>query len=295
MVRRSVTCFGETLWDVFPDKRVPGGAPMNVALRLRRFGVDVCFLSRVGKDVDGDGLLDYMQSKSLATCYVQRDTAHPTGRVYVDTTDPNEVRYTIAEDVAWDYIDVGAFREEHSIEPDVVIYGSLAARHPVSRQGLLGLLDEAQLNVFDVNLRPPFDNAETLQLLLERADWVKVNEHELAYLTSTPFRASDVESMAMTLSERFQLDAVCVTMGANGVVLLYGGTFYQQRAFAVDVVDTVGCGDAFLGSWVAAMLNEQSPQAALERAAAVAAIVAGSEGANPAFSDADVAALVGSR
>lgn len=295
MKRRSVICFGETLWDVFPDKRVPGGAPMNVALRLRRFGVDVCFLSRVGKDVDGDGLLDYMQSQSLTTRYVQTDTAHPTGRVYVDTTDPNEVRYTIAEDVAWDHINVEAFRQEHNIDPDVVIYGSLAARHPVSRQSLVKLLDDARLNIFDVNLRPPFDDPATLQLLLERADWVKVNEHELAYLTSTPFRASDIRSTAKTLSDRFQLDAVCVTMGANGVVLLDGGTFYQQPAFAVDVVDTVGCGDAFLGSWVAAMLNEQPPQAALERAAAVAAIVAGSEGANPAFSDTDVAALVGSR
>ena len=250
MLRRSVICFGETLWDVFPEKRVPGGAPMNVALRLRRFGVDVCLLSRIGKDADRDGLLDYMQSRSLTTRYVQRDTTHPTGRVYVDTTDPNEVRYSIAEDVAWDHIDIESFRQEHRIEPDVVIYGSLAARHPVSRQSLLSLLDDARLSVFDVNLRPPFDNASTRQLLLEKADWVKVNEHELANLTSTPFRASDVESMAMTLSERFQLDAVCVTMGANGVVLLYGGTFYQQPAFAVDVVDTVGWRDAFLGRLV---------------------------------------------
>lgn len=295
MARRSVICFGEALWDVFPEKRVPGGAPMNVALRLRRFDVDVCFLSRVGNDADGHGLLDYMQSQSLTTRYVQTDTAHATGRVYVDKTDPNEVRYTIAEDVAWDHIDVESFRQEHSIDPDIVIYGSLAARHPVSRQSLLSLLDDARLNIFDVNLRPPFDNAATLRLLLEKANWVKVNEHELAYLTDTPFLASQVESMAITLSDRFQLDAVCVTMGGSGVVLLDGGTFYQQPAFAVDVVDTVGCGDAFLGSWVAAMLDEQPPQAALERAAAVAAIVAGSEGANPVFSDADVEALVSSR
>lgn len=266
---------------------------MNVALRLQRFGIDACFLSRVGKDVDGDDLLDYIESQSLSTRYIQTDTELPTGRVYVDTTEPTEVRYKIAENVAWDRIDVDAFRQKHRTESDVVIYGSLAARHAVSRQSLLQLLDDARLSIFDVNLRPPFDDAETLQQLLERADWVKVNEHELAYLTDTPFRISAVQSMAMTLSDRFQLDAVCVTMGANGVVLLDGDRFYQQPAFAVDVVDTVGCGDAFLGSWIGAMLDEQPAQAALEQAAAVAAIVAGSEGANPPYSDADVSALVG--
>jgi fructokinase len=295
MVRRSVICFGETLWDVFPDKRVPGGAPMNVALRLQRFGVNVTFLSRVGKDVDGDDLLDYMLSQSLSTRYVQTDTEHPTGKVLLDTTDRSEVRYTIAEKVAWDYIDVEIFRQEHGIEPDVVIYGSLAARHPVSRQSLLNLLDEARLAVFDVNLRPPFDNPAVLQLLLERSLWVKVNEHELAYLTGNPFSNSNVNSMTKSLRDRYRLDVVCVTMGAEGSVVLVDGRFYEQPAFPVEVVDTVGCGDAFLGSWLAAMLDEQAPQAALEQAAAVAAIVAGSEGANPRFSDADVSALIGRR
>lgn len=268
---------------------------MNVALRLRHFGVDVRFLSRVGKDMDGEHLLDFMRFESLDTQYVQTDVEHPTGTVIVDTTDPSEVRYTIAEDVAWDHIDVKAFRRQLDNDPDVVVYGSLAARHPVSRKSLLSLLDDAKLRVFDVNLRPPFNDPAILQLLLEKADWVKVNEHELAYLMKKDFQDGGVESMATNLRDRFQLDIVCVTMGADGAVLLAGDGVYRQPAFAVEVVDTVGCGDAFLGSWVAAMLDEQAPQQALARAAAVAAIVAGSEGANPSFSDADITALVDSR
>jgi fructokinase len=268
---------------------------MNVALRLQHFGVDVSFLSRVGKDTDGERLLSFMRSMSLDTRYVQSDTEHPTGTVIVDTTDPSEVHYTITEDVAWDYIDVEAFRQQYDGDPDVVVYGSLAARHSVSRSALLSLLDDARLRVFDVNLRAPFDDPATLQLLLEKADWVKVNEHELAYLTESNFQDSDVESMATGLRDRFQLDIVCVTLGADGAVLLAREGVYRQPAFAVDVVDTVGCGDAFLGSWIAAMLDDQAPQETLARAAAVAAIVAGSEGANPTFSDADVADLVDGR
>ncbi len=295
MPQRSVICFGEALWDILPNERVPGGAPMNVALRLERFGVDVKFLSRVGRDDDGEGLLEFMRARSLSTDFVQRDEERPTGTVLVDTSDPSAVSYSITENVAWDYIDADEFGRLYDGPPDVLVYGSLAARHAASRASLLTLLNEATLCVLDVNLRPPYDEPSILERLLDEADWVKVNEHELALLTNASYRADEAERMAMKLRDRFELDVVCVTMGADGALLLADGKVYRQPAFAVDVVDTVGCGDAFLGSWLAAMLEQQTPQAALERAAAVAAIVAGSEGANPSFTDRDVAALIGGR
>ena len=52
-----IVCFGETLWDIFPDKKVIGGAPLNVALRLHSLGDQVSIISSVGNDVDGENLL----------------------------------------------------------------------------------------------------------------------------------------------------------------------------------------------------------------------------------------------
>ncbi len=45
-----VVCFGETLWDVLPDGKQPGGAPMNVAYHLGKLGKNPAVISRVGKD-----------------------------------------------------------------------------------------------------------------------------------------------------------------------------------------------------------------------------------------------------
>ena len=49
MKKLKVVCFGEVLWDVFPNHKKIGGAPLNVALRLHSFGADAAVISRIGK------------------------------------------------------------------------------------------------------------------------------------------------------------------------------------------------------------------------------------------------------
>ena len=56
-MKNKILCFGEMLWDIFPDGAVPGGAPMNVAIGLKKLGSDVFILSSCGKDELGVNLL----------------------------------------------------------------------------------------------------------------------------------------------------------------------------------------------------------------------------------------------
>ena len=113
-----VQCFGEAIWDLLPDGPKPGGAPMNVALRLKRLGLSVQLITRVGRDADGEALIEYLQSQDLSTRYVQVDDKHATGTVTVDTSDPGDVRYEIRQPVAWDFIDVDQFRRLDPEPPD---------------------------------------------------------------------------------------------------------------------------------------------------------------------------------
>ena len=86
-------CFGEALRDMLPEGRRAGGAPLNGAVRLAQCGVNTRLLSRVGCDADGDALLDYLDRAGLSRQYVQRDEAHATGAVRVDTSNPQAPRY----------------------------------------------------------------------------------------------------------------------------------------------------------------------------------------------------------
>lgn len=291
----SVLCFGEALWDNLPDRRLPGGAPMNVAIRLAQYGVDTRLLSRVGRDEDGDALLEYLDGTGLSLHYVQRDDREPTGTVAVDTSNPSSVRYTINQPAAWDFIDAEEYLRSAGDGPDVIVFGSLAARHEISRNALIALLDRAALKVFDVNLRPPFDDAQTVRMLLGRADWVKVNDEELRIVAPEPSSGASLEDLARAVRDSYRLASLCVTLGEEGALLLVGDDLYRQPAYDVRVVDTVGCGDAFLAVWLAGMLEPLEPADALRRAAAVAALVASSEGATSVFDAEEIQRLVESQ
>jgi len=215
-----ILCFGEALWDVLPEGRVPGGAPMNVALRLLAEGLDVDLLTRVGRDPLGNELIRFLNEQGLSTRFVQTDERQPTGTVQVDTSNPAAARYEIREPVAWDFIDAERFLTDSGDAPETLVFGSLAARNDTSRQALIRLLDLARLKIFDVNLRPPFTDRDTIETLLHQADWAKVNESELELIASwhRPFKS--IESAAEILRSKYEIESICITLGGDGAVLL---------------------------------------------------------------------------
>src|SRR5262249_50599907 len=65
---------------------------------------------------------------------------------------------------------------------------------------------------------------------------------------------------------------LCVTLGAQGAVLLDGDRFHHQPAFQVDAVDTTGAGDVFRGAFIAALLRGEKPEEMMRFANAAAGV-----------------------
>lgn len=284
-----LTVFGEVLWDVLPDARLAGGATMNVAAHLQRYGMDVAFISRVGHDELGAELLAFMAEQGLDTQWVQTGETHLTGIAKANVSDSNEVTYKILHPVAWDYIQFDAAVAQQVVESDFFVYGTLAARDRTSRETLLRYLDPAPVRVFDVNLRPPHYSREQVLELLGFASIVKMNEHELREVTGwlTTFE-NEKQAMAYIL-DRFKLDMFVLTCGAEGAMVLTGsGEFHQHPGFTVEVADTIGSGDAFLGAFLYQTATGHPLAESLEFACAAGAFVAGKAGALPAFSETDI-------
>ena len=72
MESKKIICFGEVLWDHFPDGKKLGGAPFNVTNSLKNFGADVDFISRVGDDNLGNEILKQMQNTQLTILHTFR-------------------------------------------------------------------------------------------------------------------------------------------------------------------------------------------------------------------------------
>lgn len=289
----TITCFGEILWDVLPTSKQPGGAPMNVAADLRNFGVKAQMISRVGNDELGQDMLKFLAQKQIPLDLVQIGQTHLTGVAKANISDCNEVTYKIVQPVAWDYIQLVPGLLQTVQQSDLFVYGSLAARSPQTRETLNALLAVAPRKVFDVNLRAPHYDRETVEELMFQAHIAKLNEYELIELSGWYGEENDLHGAMHQLRDRYQLETLCVTLGEAGAVLLDESGLYSQVGFPVEVADTIGSGDAFLAAFLYKTLQGEAPKKVLEFACATGAYVATKHGATPDFSETTILAFIG--
>ncbi|OOG72660.1 carbohydrate kinase family protein [Flavobacterium sp. A45] len=278
--------YGEVLWDVFPTHKKIGGAPLNVALRMKSFGAESTIISKVGSDADGKEIISFLSEKGIDTGILQVSEEYKTGVVNVMINEKGNASYDILYPSAWDKIALNDDIKTKVSEADVFIFGSLICRDEESRSTLNALLEEAKFKVFDANLRAPYYTTDVLVELMMKADFIKLNDEELYEISrklDSPYNS--FEQNIKFIADKTNTKQVCVTKGAFGAVLYYNEKFYYNSGYFIKVVDTVGAGDSFLASLIVRLLRGKSPQKSLNYACAIGALVAGEEGANPKISD----------
>lgn len=285
---KEVICFGEVLWDVFPDGKKPGGAPMNVAYHLHKQGIKSTVISSVGNDKNGKALVNYLDGIGLDTRFIQVNDDLPTGTVDVLLDPTGTATYTIVKPVAWDAIHFDKAFMQHVENADAIVFGSLICRDQESRTTLFKLLQHSRLKVFDLNLRPPHLNTDLLDELLSQSEFLKVNEEEFAFLAAHYKIGEPGEQAFKQLTERFKIKCLCITLGDKGAMVWHNNKLYSHPGYKVNVSDTVGSGDAFLAAFIKGYLNNQSIDDILTRACAIGAWVASQAGAHVVYAEEQV-------
>ena len=284
----SVLILGEVLGDVFPEQTIIGGAPYNVARHSHAFGLDVHFLTAVGKDALGQRILDEMHGSGLSTKGVQKHENLPTGQVTVHIEQGGH-RFEILDEQAYDALDwlpVEALTEQYS--PELVYFGTLALRHAPNQalaEQWLKLCHSATI-FCDINLRAPWYDESNVRLALEAASILKINHEELpevSQLLDLP-DAPDLDAQARQLLEAFDLDEMFVTCGEQGSFWLdaHGSSFREEpMPLPSQFVDSVGAGDAYTAIVIRGLLSDMPRQTMLTDAARFAAAICCIRGAVP--------------
>lgn len=281
----SVICFGEVLWDEFPSHKKIGGAPLNVALRMNSLGATITIISKIGNDTNGEEIIKYIDNHKVNSELIQIDNDYKTGVVHVMINEKGNASYDIHYPSAWDKICISDKMIKIISDADAFVFGSLVCRDEVSRSTLMTLLDKAKYKILDANLRAPYYTLDILIELMNKADFIKLNDEELVEISkkmNSPYNS--FEQNIKFISEKTNTQQICVTKGAFGAVLYNKGKFYYNSGYFVNVVDTVGAGDSFLATLIIRLLKGKSPQKSLNYACAIGALVAASEGANPDIS-----------
>lgn len=242
-----ITAIGEILFDVYPDSKNMGGAPLNFLYHVFKLTGQGNIISRLGHDVLGDKARDFLDKNGIPTNFIQVDHKHPTGVTTVTLNEDKVPTFSIDVDRAYDFIEyTDALEKLINEETDCLYFGSLAQRSETTGNTIRSFLDK-KINYFcDLNIRQKFFNEETIIRSVEAADVLKVNIDELEFLHKL-FQNNrfDIVTSSADLMKRFNIDLIAVTKGAEGSILIRNDEHNEFKMSAGNVTDTLGAGDAF--------------------------------------------------
>ena len=286
---------GEILWDVFDDDERLGGAPFNFAVQASRLGHEVTFVSAVGNDARGNQALAQAREFGLSTDRITVSDEYPTGWVSVYLDDLGRPDYTLHRPAAYDAaaLDAAALEAISESQPSWICFGTLHSMDPRARRLTEALIDAnpQARRLYDINLRKDSYESELVRRYLETADVVKLNEDEAAWLGERFGLAKDPAAFCRQAAERFGCQTVCVTLGPRGCCLLNDRRLVEAPGYAVEVADTVGAGDAFTAGLLHGIDQRWPVERIADFANRVGALIAGRNGALPAWSLEELGAL----
>ena len=225
-----------------------GGSPLNVAIGLGRLGRGVDFLTHIGDDERGRRIVDYVESSGvrLVPGSTTADRT-PTALARLDASGAADYVF----DIAWELTGTP------EVAPPIVVHtGSIAGFLDPGCLATAALLDAYRPSAtvtFDPNVRPGLitDREQAIgriDRLVERADVVKASDEDLRWIApeSTPERVAETWLASGPA-------IVAVTLGELGAFAVCAAGTVRVAARPVDVVDTVGAGDAFMTGLIDAL------------------------------------------
>lgn len=293
--------FGEALTDLIREAdgrwtERPGGSCWNVARVGARLGIATGCATAVSNDYFGAGLVAESRAAGLDARYLQVLDRSPL-LAMVTSTRPPAYQF-VGDDSADLHFAPERLPAGWLAAAEVVHVGGISlARRPLADRLLVTALDAVAAGkrlAFDPNWRTPMADPAwraVYDTLLPACHYLKLSDEDLAQL----YPQFDEHAALATVRAALRPDAALMyTRGARGLMLFSGAAVIDEPARATTVIDTVGCGDAAMGAWMATLLAD--PAASLDRqaqrAAAAAGVVAGRTGAYAPL-PAEVDALAG--
>lgn len=218
-------------------RRNVGGKGANQAVAARLAGADVEFVGRVGDDANADILRDGLEAYGVGHKHLSEVDGAESGVAFINVADQNNTIVVVAG-ANWSWQQQDDETDELVAAADVVICQLEVPDETIERTARL---TGARFVLNAAPARPISDE------VLQRCDPLVVNEHELAFLSGREIASpSDALAAQAELMER-GARSVVTTLGPDGAVWTAPDEQGIQPAPRVDVYDTTGAGDVFIG------------------------------------------------
>jgi len=249
----------------------PAGSAGGTAITLAKLGADVRSAGAIGRDELGDVLIGLLERFGVDTSLlVRRDGVQTSASVLPIRPDGSRPAFHVvgangtysADDAPWD--EIAAASHLHLGGPEFM--GGESAARILSFARERGVVTSADI------LAPGEQAAAILDWiapLFEHLDYLLPNDEQVLGLTG----ADDLAAGCAALVAR-GVGCVAATRGGDGVLIVDGAGRQSVPAFAIDVVDTTGCGDAFSAGFLRGLSLDRDRVEAARLGCATAALVA---------------------
>ena len=255
---------------------IPGGKGANQAVAAARQGASVSLIGRVGNDSFGPELINNLKRNNVDSSHIQTDPGSATGTaiIVVDSNGQNSIVLSPGANGKVSPADVKtASFSDHKLlllQLEIPIETVLSATQHAKEKGLRVLLNPAPARALP-------------EELISLPDFILPNETELSLLTNQP--VIDITSAEKAAKILLELGAqnVIVTLGANGALIVSSKQVTHVNAYNVEVVDTTAAGDAFIGGFASALLQNESLEESVRYGCACGALATTKFGAQPSL------------
>jgi fructokinase len=250
---------GESLIDKIFDKEYVGGAPLNVCCYASKY-IHTVFLNMLSEDYMSKNILNTLVEYNVDTSYIKYDKESSTCYSLVSLDKDNNRHFSFNYKNASftkyksEYIDKNLFQEG-----DMFYFGSvffLSENGIESTKKCIQYCKEKSIKIaFDINYRDKlYPNINQFNLLIEpflkQINILKVSNEEYPLI----FNNLEVEDLFNVYPN---LETIILTLGDQGACLLTKDKKEYYPSKKVNPVDTTGCGDAFIGTYLGMLLTNK--------------------------------------
>lgn len=252
----------------------PGGKGANQAVAAAMAGADVIFAGAVGADAYGEQLIESLDSKGVHTNYILKKSTG-SGIAYINVDEAGENHIILSEGANGQFTAEDLTGASQAFED---VRGMLLQNEIPWNTTLQAMKTAHQSGIFTCYNPAPV--APVPEEAWQFIDLIVVNESEAEQLTGIAVEHPDSYKRAVEAIMAYGARAVLLTLGEKGCLYANNqNVVVNQTAFRVKAVDTTAAGDTFIGSFMAAYLDDQSLEDSLRFASAASAIAVSRAGA----------------
>lgn len=262
---------------------IPGGKGANQAVAAARQGVNVTMIGRVGSDSFGPFLVDNLKSNQVDTAHVLADeSATGTAIIVVDSNGQNSIVLSPGANGKVTPADVDSASFLNPSTGSGRRSSLLLLQLEIPTPTVLHAAQKARAHGLTVILNPAPARPLPAELLAS-VDILIPNESELSLLTG--MSVDDTVSAERAAREILKqgVKTVIVTLGSKGALLVSGTQVTHVNTYQVNVVDTTAAGDAFIGGFASALLNNKTLEDSVRYGCACGALATTKFGAQPSL------------